>query len=773
MIHKRLIRRKYANKFTVLLIASLLLTLLMSKPASSLVMVEYSLPLTLYGLESRPRDIIVKSPVAIFFTEDFGGRIGWIDRSVSPHLIREFILPSDIALGSPEPWSIANGTDGYIWFTDNRLNRIGRLRPEGSGTFAFSEWVIPTGASAPRGIAVNKTGKVWFTEFQSGKLGSFDPDVSGGLFVEWQLPNAACQPNDIIVLNNTVYFTEYASDRIGAYNVSSQYLKEFKLPDGSAPWSLVADPNGMIWFTSSGRNVIGVLNPYTGDVTEHRSIPTDSSQPRGIAFDNATGNVWFTEYAGHKITKYVQSQNLFYEYPTLTGGSAPNDVAVQRYNQAPPPNVDNSTSLGVVDVWFTELAGNRIGQISQGGPSAPAATFGTTFTTTVTTLTSAVSATYTAGSSSTTTTRAAAVVVPAGAVSTTSTVALSGTLTSSAVRTDTAYRLSTSTYGTSTSYIVEVQYTSTTSIFTSTTFVSTVSVTSSVTNTSVSTSYIGTTSVTTTTTSFLTVNTGTVSRTSTSTVSIPNTLTTIVTFTSYKSTTSGTTSTTSTSTVNVGSTSTTLTTVPTTVTKTTTVSSATTVPTIPPIPKCIIASAAYGSELSPPVQALRNFRDNLVLKTFAGTEFMKAFNAWYYSFSPGVASVVSNSPSLAFIVRALIYPLIGILQAATAVYALFRFNPELGVTITGLLASSLIGLVYHTPWITPLLIAAKKKRGFEMKMRYLAPFIGAWIISLILIGIAGILLVPTLMMVASAAFVLLSLGLSATGAATLITRKLA
>jgi len=152
---------------------------------------------------------------------------------------------------------------------------------------------------------------------------------------------------------------------------------------------------------------------------------------------------------------------------------------------------------------------------------------------------------------------------------------------------------------------------------------------------------------------------------------------------------------------------------------------------------------------------------------------MKAFNAWYYSFSPGVANVVSNSPSLAFIVRALIYPLIGILQAATAVYALFRFNPELGVTITGLLASSLIGLVYHTPWITPLLIAAKKKRGFEMKMRYIAPFIGAWIISLILIGIAGILLVPTLMMVASAAFVLLSLGLSATGAATLIARKLA
>jgi virginiamycin B lyase len=758
MNRKSSIRKKYANKFTVLVIASLLLTLAMSRPANSLVMVEYKLPLTLYGLESRPRDIIAQSQ-AIIFTEDFAGRIGVIDTTVSPHVITEYILPSDIALGSPEPWSIAKSPDGYIWFTDNRLNRIGRMLPDGNG---FAEWVIPTSASAPRGIAVNETGDVWFTEFQSGKLGSFDP--TGNLFVEWQLPNAACQPNDVIVLGDTVYFTEYAADRIGAYNVTSQYLKEFKLPSGSGPWSLVADTNGMIWFTCSGRNVIGVLNPYTGDVTEHRSIPTDSSQPRGIAFDNVTGEVWFTEYAGHKITKYVQSQNVFFEYPTLTGGSAPNDVAVWR-------SIGNSTSLGVVDVWFTEFAGNRIGQISQGGPIGA---FGTTFTTTVTTLTSAVSATYTAGSSSTTTTRAIAATVAVGSpLAGASSTALSGTLTTSAVRTDTAYRLSTSTYGTSTSFIVEVQYTSTTSISTSTTYVSTVSVTSSVTNTSVSTSYIGTTSITTTTTSFITVNTGTVSRTSTSTVSIPNTLTTVVTFTSYKSTTSGTTTTTSTSTVNVGSISTTLTTVPTTITKTTTSSKITTSYTIPPLPSCIIASAAYGSPLSPQVQALRNFRDGLVLKTFAGSQFMKAFNAWYYSFSPSVANVVSNSSSLAFIVRALIYPLIGILQAATAVYALFRFNPELGVTITGLLASSLIGLVYHTPWITPLLIALKKKRGFEMKMRHLAPFAGTWVISLILIGIAGFLLAPTLMMLASAAFVLLTLGLSATITAALIARKLA
>ncbi len=230
---------------------------------------------------------------------------------------------------------------------------------------------------------------------------------------------------------------------------------------------------------------------------------------------------------------------------------------------------------------------------------------------------------------------------------------------------------------------------------------------------------------------------------------------------------------TSTQTVMVGSTSTTFT-IPSSTTKTVATSRTTTTFTIPPVPRlCLIATAAYGSPLSPQVQALRNFRDGLVLKTFAGSEFMQAFNAWYYSFSPSVAFIISKSPELAAVARALIYPLIGILQVAAAGYAVFGFNSELGVTIAGILASSLIGLVYDTPWITALFIVAKKKRHFEMKLRYFVPFAGAWIASLVMIGIAGFFIAPLLMMLATVAFVLLTLALCPSVAATLITRKLA
>ena len=52
---------------------------------------------------------------------------------------------------------------------------------------------------------------------------------------------------------------------------------------------------------------------------------------------------------------------------------------------------------------------------------------------------------------------------------------------------------------------------------------------------------------------------------------------------------------------------------------------------------CLIATAAFGSELAPQVQFLREIRDNTVLQTQSGSTFMTGFNQFYYSFSPTIA----------------------------------------------------------------------------------------------------------------------------------------
>jgi peptidyl-prolyl cis-trans isomerase B (cyclophilin B) len=52
---------------------------------------------------------------------------------------------------------------------------------------------------------------------------------------------------------------------------------------------------------------------------------------------------------------------------------------------------------------------------------------------------------------------------------------------------------------------------------------------------------------------------------------------------------------------------------------------------------CLIATATYGSELSPQVQQLRETRDSILMNTESGKSFLSTFNKFYYIFSPTIA----------------------------------------------------------------------------------------------------------------------------------------
>jgi len=80
---------------------------------------------------------------------------------------------------------------------------------------------------------------------------------------------------------------------------------------------------------------------------------------------------------------------------------------------------------------------------------------------------------------------------------------------------------------------------------------------------------------------------------------------------------------------------------------------------------CLIATAAYGSELAPQVQFLREIRDNTVMSTSSGAAFMSGFNTLYYSFSPQIADLERNNPMFQETVRAFITPMVSTLSIMT------------------------------------------------------------------------------------------------------------
>jgi len=80
---------------------------------------------------------------------------------------------------------------------------------------------------------------------------------------------------------------------------------------------------------------------------------------------------------------------------------------------------------------------------------------------------------------------------------------------------------------------------------------------------------------------------------------------------------------------------------------------------------CLIATAAYGTELAPQVQFLREIRDNTVMSTSSGAAFMTGFNSLYYSFSPTIADMERENPMFQEVVRAFITPMVSTLSIMT------------------------------------------------------------------------------------------------------------
>jgi streptogramin lyase len=617
---------------------------LLVNPVSAAVIAEYW-----YGPNpARPWEVACDvSANRAFYTAQMSNRIGLVEWGAGK--FTEWTIPTTGSM----PWGIALGPEiftdmgTFVWFTENVGNKIGRLNPI---TGEFVEWqtsdaTVPQ--SAPRDIAIDRPRlTVWYTEFEGRRIGKlkYEPGDNWRM-TRYPIPGNL-QPNHITVdADGIVWFTALPS-HIGRFNPWKGEFTMYLVPN--APNGIAYDKDGFIWFTSIGENMICRLDWWKNQ-TVGWTIPSSGSYPAQLIVDQDY-NVWFTEFAAAKIGKFVPGTANFYEYPTPSSGSQPYGICMHSADT----------------IVFTEAQSNRLGRLFQ-----PA---------------------WMAGGVDTKTTTVDFIIHATGTTITTATLTTSSRITvaSTVPVPVTAFTTSTSTaWSTTSSTVTEtksVLYTSSTTTKTETSTSTTITTTTTSTTTS-RTSTTTETSTTTTTTSTTETSTTTETSSSTTTVTYPTTTfwptITSIYVTSWTSTsTSITTLTTQTTTTS---------------TSTVVVTRLTTTTATPTARQCIIASAAHGSELAPEVQFLRMFRDQSVQSTFAGSAFMNAFNAFYYSFSPTVASTITRSPVLQEAVKVLLYPLMAALHSAASVFDALALAPELAAALSGLVASGLIGILYLSP----------------------------------------------------------------------------
>jgi hypothetical protein len=93
------------------------------------------------------------------------------------------------------------------------------------------------------------------------------------------------------------------------------------------------------------------------------------------------------------------------------------------------------------------------------------------------------------------------------------------------------------------------------------------------------------------------------------------------------------------------------------------------------------------------------------MKTRTGTAFMTLFNAWYYSFSPPLATYLGTHQTQRELFGYTLVPLIGLLYASYYTYLIISpLNNEVAAVTAGVVAAAMIGFVYLAP---PLYLAKR------------------------------------------------------------------
>jgi streptogramin lyase len=249
---------------------------------------------------SEPTAIVAGPDGNLWFTE--GGRPAAIGRITPGGTITEFSAGLN---ARSEPESIVLGPDGNLWFTDDgvtdlRIPAIGRITPSGTIT-EFSAGL--RAQSSPGWIVAGPDGNLWFTDpdvrsepplpaigriTPSGTITEFSAGLSSGSRLH-------ASPDSIVAgPDGNVWFTEWVRPAIGRITPSGT-ITEFSAGLNGSPESIVVGPDGNLWFTEEGRlPAIGRITP-SGTITEFSACLHTGRLGNALSITRGPdGNLWFT-----------------------------------------------------------------------------------------------------------------------------------------------------------------------------------------------------------------------------------------------------------------------------------------------------------------------------------------------------------------------------------------------------------------------------------------------------------------------------------------------
>jgi virginiamycin B lyase len=118
---------------------------------------------------------------------------------------------------------------------------------------------------------------------------------------DWVMPQLGQRTRDPIqAADGSIWYAGQFGNLIGRLDPKTGQIREYPLPPNSMPHTVQLDPKGRPWFSGNKNGTIGWIDPASGKPTIYKMPDPEATDPHTITFDK-NGIVYFTFQAANRI----------------------------------------------------------------------------------------------------------------------------------------------------------------------------------------------------------------------------------------------------------------------------------------------------------------------------------------------------------------------------------------------------------------------------------------------------------------------------------------
>ncbi len=147
-------------------------------------------------------------------------------------------------------------------------------------------------------------------------------------FEAWVAPTLGQRSRDPIqAADGTIWWAGQWGNLIGRLDPVTGEMQEYPLPDRAMPHSVTLDAAGRVWYTGNKNGTMGVLDPETGKITVYEMPDPGARDPHTAIFDRK-GILWFTLQHSNMIGRLDPSSGEVRLVTLPTAGSRPYGIKI-------------------------------------------------------------------------------------------------------------------------------------------------------------------------------------------------------------------------------------------------------------------------------------------------------------------------------------------------------------------------------------------------------------------------------------------------------------